>query len=57
MGVTDGHPSPRIRATPARPEWTLIDLTQPQTFGKVVLFARSDLVDFSGTGFPSSFVI
>jgi hypothetical protein len=38
-------------------EWAQIDLTTSQSFGKVVLFPRSDLVDYAGTGFPSSFVI
>lgn len=38
-------------------EWALIDLKTAHTFTKVVLFPRSDLVDYSGTGFPSSFVI
>jgi hypothetical protein len=38
-------------------EWARIDLGSSQSVGKVVLFSRADLVDFSGTGFPSSFQI
>jgi hypothetical protein len=38
-------------------EWARIDLGSSQSVGKVVLFPRADLVDFSGTGFPSSFQI
>jgi hypothetical protein len=38
-------------------EWIIIDLNSIQSVGKVALFARSDLVVYSGTGFPSSFDI
>lgn len=38
-------------------EWARVDLGGIHNIGKVVLFARSDLVDFSGTGFPTAFRI
>jgi len=38
-------------------EWAVVDLGASQSVGKVVLFARSDLVDFTGTGFPTAFQI
>ena len=49
--------SSRALQTATADEWAQIDLKTAQTFVKVVIFPRSDLVDFSGTGFPSSFVI
>jgi len=45
------HPSPTAT------EWAVIDLRSTQSIGKVVLFSRSDLVDFTGTGFPTAFQI
>ena len=38
-------------------EWAVVDLGSSTDIGKVVLFPRSDLVDFTGTGFPSIFDI
>ena len=38
-------------------EWAVVDLGASQSIGKVVLFPRSDLVDFAGTGFPTGFQI
>jgi F5/8 type C domain len=38
-------------------EWAVVDLGSSQSIGKVILFARSDLIDFSGTGFPTAFQI
>lgn len=38
-------------------EWAVVDLGSTTSIGKVVLFSRSDLVDYTGTGFPSSFNI
>jgi hypothetical protein len=43
--------------SPASPEWVIIDLGTTQSIGKIVLFPRSDLVDFAGTGFPTGFDI
>lgn len=41
----------------AATEWVAVDLGSTQRIGKVVLFARSDLIDFTGTGFPTAFQI
>jgi hypothetical protein len=38
-------------------EWATIDLGSSQNIGKVILFSRSDLIDFTGTGFPTAFEI
>jgi hypothetical protein len=35
----------------------VIDLGSTQSIGKVVLFSRSDLVDFTGTGLVTAFQI
>jgi hypothetical protein len=41
----------------AATEWAVVDLGSATSIGKVVLFSRSDLVDFTGTGFPTAFDI
>ena len=62
-GNVDGGVNGRIgwssvsHSTASANEWAVIDLSSSQSIGKVVLFARSDLVDFTGTGFPTSFQI
>jgi hypothetical protein len=38
-------------------EWAVVDPGSTQSIGKVVLFSRSDLVDFTGTRFPTAFRI
>ncbi|KEF63143.1 uncharacterized protein A1O9_01119 [Exophiala aquamarina CBS 119918] len=38
-------------------EWAQVDIGATQAVGKVVLFPRSDLIDFEGSGFPSNFII
>lgn len=38
-------------------EWIIVDLGSSKSVGKVVLFSRSDLVDYQGTGFPTDFLI
>ncbi|KAF4631756.1 hypothetical protein G7Y89_g6374 [Cudoniella acicularis] len=45
------HPSP------SAVEWVSIDFGSSQSYGKVVLFPRSDLVEAEGTGFPTDFII
>jgi F5/8 type C domain len=44
-------------SSPSASEWAVIDLGSSQSIGKIVLFARSDLVDFAGTGFPTGLQI
>lgn len=43
--------------SPSSTEWVVVDLGVNQDVGKVVLFARSDLVDAAGSGFPVNFDI
>ena len=43
--------------TEAANEWAQIDLGEVHNVGKVVLFSRSDPVDFTGSGFPRDFKI
>jgi hypothetical protein len=49
--------SPVSHSSASATEWAVIDLGSAQSIGKVVLFSRSDLVDFTGTGFPTAFQI
>jgi hypothetical protein len=58
-GGTDGRNgwSSVSHSTAAGSEWAVVDLGQSQSIGKVTLFARSDLVGFSGAGFPTAFQI
>ena len=44
-------------ASASATDWAVVDLGSMTNIEKVVLFSRSDLVDFTGTGFPSSFKI
>jgi hypothetical protein len=44
-------------ASASATDWAVVDIGSTTNIGKVVLFSRSDLVDFTGTGFPSSFKI
>ena len=39
------------------PEYAYVDLGAPKSIGKVVLFSRSDLGAFMGTGFPTNFIL
>jgi hypothetical protein len=41
--------------SPDSTEWVIVDLGTVHSVGKVVLFARSDLVDSAATGFPTDF--
>ena len=43
--------------SPLATEWVAVDLGSVLSIGKVVVFSRSDLVDFTGTGFPTAFQI
>jgi hypothetical protein len=62
-GNVDGGVDGRIgwssvsHSTASATEWAVVDLGSSQSIGKVVLFPRSDLVDFTGTGFPTGFEI
>jgi len=58
-GGVDGRNgwSSMSHSSPSATEWAIVDLGASQSIGKVVLFARSDLVDFSGTGFPTAFEV
>ena len=62
-GNIDGGTNGRIgwssvsHSSASATEWAVIDLGSAQSIGKVVLFSRSDPVDFTGTGFPTAFQI
>jgi hypothetical protein len=44
-------------SSPLATEWVVVGLGTGQSISKVVLFSRSDLVDFAATGFPNGFEI
>ncbi|KAG9245323.1 hypothetical protein BJ878DRAFT_479336 [Calycina marina] len=58
--ITDGSEtgwSSIFHASEIGLEWVMVDLKSSRRIGKVVLFAREDLVPYTGTGFPTAFEI